>query len=69
MVIFGRTRGPVGGVVSGGRNPVIPSLLRDKEAGRVKVHTSFIKIVINFNKVKDKVKTFLKIISFFIRNL
>ena len=66
MVIFGRIRGPVGSVMSGGRGPVILSLLQNKEAGKVKVNTGFIKIVISLNKVKEKVKAFREIISFFI---
>ena len=47
----------MGGIISGGKNPVIPFLLRNKEAGKVKANTGFIKIVINLNKVKEKVKT------------
>ena len=66
MVIFGRTRGPVGGVVFGGRNPAVPFPLQDKEAGGVKVNISLIKIVIGLNKVKEEVKTLREIISFFI---
>ena len=48
---------------------VIPFLLRDKEAGGVKVNTGLVKIVIGLNKVKEKIKTLWKIISFFTRNL
>ena len=66
MVIFGRTRGPVGGIIFGGKGPAILSLLRNKEAGGVKVNTGFVKIVINFNKVKEEIKTFREVISFFI---
>ena len=69
MVIFGRTRGPVGGVVFGGRGPVVPSLLRNKEAGGVKINTGLFKIVIGLNKVKEEVKAFREIIFFFIRSL
>ena len=69
MAIFGRTRGPVGGAVSGGRNPVIPSLLRHREAGGAKANTGLIKIVINFNKVREEIKTLREIISFFTRSL
>ena len=47
----------MGGAVSGGRGPVIPFLLRNKEAGRVKVNIGFIKIVISLNKVRKEVKT------------
>ena len=66
MVIFGQTRGPVGGIISGGKNPAIPSLLRDREAGRVKANTGLVKIITSLNKVKEKIKTFREIISFFI---
>ena len=59
----------MGGIISGGKGPVIPSLLRDKEAGKVKVNTGLIKIVINLNKVKEKVKTLREIIFFFTRSL
>ena len=55
----------MGGVISGGRGPVIPFLLRDKEVGKVKVNTGLIKIIIGLNKVKEKVKTFWKVIFFF----
>ena len=68
MVIFKRTRGPVGGVMFGGKGHVIPFLLRNKEAGRVKVNTGLIKIIINLNKVKEEIKTLREIISFFTRS-
>ena len=66
MVIFRRIRGPVGGAISGGKGPVILSLLRNKEAGKVKINTSLIKIIAGLNKVKEKIKTLRKIISFFV---
>ena len=66
MVIFRRTRRPVGGIIFGGRNPVIPFLLQNKEAGGAKANTNFIKIVINLNKIKEKIKALRKVISFFI---
>ena len=69
MVIFRRIRGPVGGVISGGRGPVIPSPLRDKEAGGVKANTGLIKIIISLNKVKEKVKALREVIFFFTWNL
>ena len=47
----------MGGITSGGKNPAIPSLLRDKKAGKIKINTGLIKIIINLNKVKEKVKT------------
>ena len=59
----------MGGVISGGKSPVIPSLLRDREAGEVKANTSLTEIIINFNKVKEKIKTFREVISFFTRSL
>ena len=55
--------------MSGRRGPIIPSLLRNKEAGGVKVNTGFIKIIINFNKVKEKIKTLREVIFFFTRSL
>ena len=55
----------MGGVISGGRSPAIPFLLRNKEAGGVKANTGFIEIIIGLNKVKEEVKTFREIISFF----
>ena len=69
MVIFGRTRKPVGGIISGGKGPVIPSLLQNKKAGRVKANISLIKIITGLNKVKEEIKTLREVISFFIRNL
>ena len=65
MVIFRRTRGPVGGVVSGGRSPVVLFLLRNKEVGKVKINTGLIKIIIGLNKIKENVKTLWEVIFFF----
>ena len=69
MAIFRRIRGPVGGVIFGGRNPIILFLLRDKEVGKVKANIGLIKIVISLNKVREKIKTLREVIFFFIRNL
>ena len=66
MVIFGQTQGPVGGVISGGKGPAIPSPMRNKKAGKVKINTGLIKIITGLNKVKEKIKTLREIISFFI---
>ena len=55
--------------MSGGRGPAVPSPLRDKEAGRAKVNTNLIKIIISFNKVKEEIKAFWEIVSFFIWSL
>ena len=59
----------MGGVVSGGKGPVIPFLLRDKEAGGAKVNTGLIKIITGFNKVKKEIKALREIIRIFTRNL
>ena len=59
----------MGGVISGGRDPVILFLLQDREAGKVKINTGLIKIVINLNKIRKKIKTLWEIIFFFIWNL
>ena len=64
MVIFKRIQGPMGGIISGGKNPVIPFLLRDKEAGRVKANTGLIKIIININKIKKRLKPFGRLYPF-----
>ena len=69
MIIFGQTRGPVGGVMSGGKGPAIPSLLRDREAGKAKTNINLIKIITGLNKVKEEIKTLREAISFFTRNL
>ena len=58
MVIFRRTQGPVGGIISGGKGPVIPFLLRNKEAGGVKININLIKIITGLNKVREEVKAF-----------
>ena len=55
----------MGGIISGGKNPAILSLLRNKEAGRVKINTGLIKIITGLNKVKEEIKTLQEIISFF----
>ena len=65
MAVFRRTRGPEGGIISGGKGPVVPSLLRNKEAGKAKVITSLTKIIISLNKVKEEVKTFREVMTFF----
>ena len=59
----------MGGVISGGKGPVVPFLLRDREAGGVKANTGLIKIITSLNKVKKEIKTFQEIISFFTRSL
>ena len=56
----------MGGVIFGGRSPVIPFLLRNREAGRAKINTGLIKIIIGLNKIREKVKTFREIMFFFI---
>ena len=56
----------MGGVISGGKDPVIPFLLRNKKVGRVKVNIGLIKIIISLNKVKEEIKTLQEIIFFFI---
>ena len=48
----------MGGIISGGRGPVIPSPLRDKEAGKAKINIGLIKIITGLNKVREKVKAF-----------
>ena len=59
----------MGGIISGGRNPAIPFPLQNKEAGKVKVNTGLIKIIINLNKVREEIKTLREIIYFFTWNL
>ena len=56
----------MGGIIFGEKNPAVPFPLRNKEAGRIKVNTNLIKIVIYLNKVKKKIKTLREIIFFFI---
>ena len=46
----------MGGVISGGKDPAVLSLLRNREAGGVKINTNFIKIVVSLNKIKEEVK-------------
>ena len=65
MVVFRQTRGPEGGAVSGGRGPVIPSLLQNKEAGRAKIITSLIKIIISLDKIREEIKSLREIFFFF----
>ena len=62
MIIFRQTRGLKGGVISGGKGPAVLSLLRDKEAGRVKVF-------ITLNKVREKIKTLRKVMRILTRSL
>ena len=59
----------MGGIIFGGKNPAILSLLQNKKAGKVKVNINLIKIIINLNKVKEKIKPFREVISFFTWNL
>ena len=65
MVIFRQTQGPVDSIISGGKGPVIPFLLQDRETGKVKVNTGLIRIITGLNKIKNEIKTFQEIISFF----
>ena len=46
----------MGGIISGGKGPAIPSLLQNKEAGGVKANINLIKIITGLNKVKEKIK-------------
>ena len=69
MIIFKRTRGPVGGIISGRKNPAIPFPLQNKKAGKAKVNTGLIKIITNLNKVKEEIKALREIIRAFTRNL
>ena len=55
--------------MSGGKDPVILSLLRDKEAGGVKINTGLIKIIIGLNKVREEVKAFREVVRVFTRSL
>ena len=59
----------MGGVIFGGKGPVIPFLLQDQEAGKVKVNINLVKIIIGLNKVREEVKTLREVISFFIWSL
>ena len=43
--------------MSGKKSPVVSFLSRDKEAGRVKIIISLIKIIISLNKVREEIKT------------
>ena len=56
MAIFGRTREPEGGAISGGRGPAIPSPSRDKEAGGANVITGL-------TKVKEEVRALREAVS------
>ena len=51
--------------MSGGKNPTVPFPLQNKEAGGFKVNTGLIKIIINFNKVKEEIKILREVIFFF----
>ena len=56
MVIFKRTQGPVGNIISGGKGPAIPSPLQNREINRVKANTGLTKVVINLNKLRRRLK-------------
>ena len=58
----------MGGIISGGKGPAIPSLLQNKETGRINTNINLIKIIINLNKIKEEVKTLREVISFFTRS-
>ena len=59
----------MGGVISGKKGPAIPFPLQDKEAGKAKVNTSLINIIINLNKVREEVKTLREVMHVFTRSL
>ena len=44
MAVFGRTREPGAGAISGGRGPAVLFLLGDRETGGAKANTSLIKV-------------------------
>ena len=56
----------MGGAVSGRKGPAILFLLRNKKAGKAKVNTGLVKIVIGLNKIKEEIKTLREVVSFFI---
>ena len=59
----------MGGVISGGKGPVILFPLQNKEAGGAKVNTGLTKIIAGLNKVKEEVKTLREVMRTFTRNL
>ena len=46
----------MGGTISGGKGPVIPFLLQNREISKVKINTGLIKIIVSLNKVREEVK-------------
>ena len=62
MVIFGQTREPGAGSISGGKGPAVPSSLRDRELNRAKVITNLIKI-------KEEIRSLWKGINAFIKTV
>ena len=54
--------------MSGGKGPAVLSLLRDKEAGKVKANINLIKIITGLNKIKEEIKILREVIFFFIWN-
>ena len=59
----------MGGVISGGKGPIIPFLLQNREAGGVKANTGLIKVITGLNKVKKEIKALRETMSFFTQNL
>ena len=59
----------MGGIISGGKGPAVPSLLQNREAGGVKANTGLAKIIASLNKVREEVKALRKAISFLTRSL
>ena len=53
----------------GGKSPVIPSPLRNREAGGVKANINLNEVIAGFNKVKEEIKTLREIVFFFTRSL
>ena len=52
--------------MSGGRGPVVPFPLRDREVGGVKANTGFIKVIIGLNKIREEIKALREVVFFFI---
>ena len=59
----------MGGIISGGKGPLILFPLQNREAGKVKVNIGLIKIVASLNKVREEIKDFREVIRVFTQNL
>ena len=60
MAVFGRTREPGAGAMSGERGPAVPSSLGDRETGGAEVNTGLAKVKEEIQSLREGINAFIK---------